>query len=369
VQLKVKQVELVHVRIPLHEPFRISTAEVSVKDAIVLRVETSVGVGWGEASPMAGDFYVAETPESSWEALTTSLIPALQRHGAVTCEQVADALEPMSDQAFARAGLESALWHAAAAARGKPLWALLGGRNRPIASGVAVGITDTIDELVDKVDGYVGEGYRRVKIKIKPGWDVEPVAALRERFADVPLMVDANAAYTLDQADVFEALDRYDLMMFEQPLAGDALDDLAALQQRVTTPICLDESAETLEAVQRIISKGSGRIINIKIQRVGGLQRARQMHDLAASANLPCWLGTMPELGIASAQGLHLATLDNFAFPTDVESSARWFVDDLLEPPIVIDAAGMLHIPDGPATGYRVNPDKIAKYAVKRACV
>jgi O-succinylbenzoate synthase len=168
---------------------------------------------------------------------------------------------------------------------------------------------------------------------------------------------------------VFEALDRYDLMMFEQPLAGDALDDLAALQQRVTTPICLDESAETLEAVQRIISKGSGRIINIKIQRVGGLQRARQMHDLAASANLPCWLGTMPELGIASAQGLHLATLDNFAFPTDVESSARWFVDDLLEPPIVIDAAGMLHIPDGPATGYRVNPDKIAKYAVKRACV
>ncbi len=364
-RVKIKDVELWHVQIPLHEPFRISTAEVAVKDAIVMRVETSAGVGWGEASPMAGDFYMAETPESSWDDLTATLIPGLQRHDPLACNEVADVLDELSDQSFAKTGLESAVWHATAAAQGKPLWALLGGRSRPLPSGVAIGITDTVDDLVERVRRYLAEGYRRVKIKIKPGWDVEPVSTLRREFPKLRLMVDANAAYTIDQADVFEALDEYNLMMYEQPLAGDALDELAALQRRVTTPICLDESAEDLDVLETIIARGCGRIINIKIQRVGGLQRAKQMHDRAAQANLPCWLGTMPELGIGSAQGLHLATLENFAFPTDVESSARWFIDDVLEPPIAIDAAGMLHIPDGPAAGYRVNPEKVAKYATR----
>ncbi|HUX09705.1 MAG TPA: enolase C-terminal domain-like protein, partial [Terriglobia bacterium] len=204
-----------------------------------------------------------------------------------------------------------------------------------------------------------------IKIKIMPGHDVELVRAVRERFGNIPLMVDANAAYRLEDAALFEELDGYGLMMFEQPLGRKALAEHAELQRRLQTPICLDESAEDLESIQTAIRLGSARILNIKVQRMGGLEPARQAHDLARSAGIPCWMGTMPELGVASAQALHLATLENFSFPTDVEASERWFKDDILAPPIDISGEGFIHLPEGPAMGYQINMEKVERYRIR----
>jgi O-succinylbenzoate synthase len=345
------------VRIPLHEPFRISNGSVAEKDSIVVEARDGSFTGFGEASPMAGTFYSAETPESTWEALEKRLVPwVLGGQGDLP-----------DDEPFARAGMDGALWDLECRLAGQPLWTRLGSVLRPIPSGVAIGIFDTIEELLDRVERFAAAGYRRVKIKIQPGWDIEPVRAVRERLPHVALMTDANAAYTLRDAAVFRELDRFGLMMYEQPLGRDALEDMAELQRSVKTPVCADESAESLEALERLIRLGSARIINIKIQRVGGLERARQMHDRARRAGLDCWLGTMPELGIASAQGLHLATLPGFTYPTDVEASERWYVDDLVEPLLAIDTQGWLRIPPGAGSGFQVSPAKLERYTIRKA--
>jgi len=337
------------VRIPFLEPFRISNGSVEVKDSIVVEAREGSLAGFGEASPMAGSFYSPETPESTWDDLARA-IPAKEA----------------PREAFARAGLDGARWDLECRRAGEPLWRLLGAVPRPIPSGVAIGIFDTIEELVERVGRFLAEGYRRVKIKIQPGWDVEPVRAVRERFGNVPLMVDANAAYKLEDLAVFRELDRFGLIMYEQPLGREALEEMAELQRQVRTPVCADESAESIEALDRIVRLGSARIINIKIQRVGGIGTARQMHDRAREAGLDCWLGTMPELGIAAAQGLHLATLPGFTYPTDVEASARWYADDLVDPALAIDRDGWIHIPPGPGSGFEVNRGRLERYTVRR---
>jgi o-succinylbenzoate synthase len=242
---------------------------------------------------------------------------------------------------------------------------MLGGQKRPIASGATVGLMPEISDLLHRIEQFLSQGYRRIKIKIAPGQDLELVRAVRQRFGNIPLMIDANAAYQLEDVSLFEKLDAFDLMMIEQPLAREALTEHAALQKRLRTPICLDESAEDLDAVREIIRQGSGRILNIKTQRMGGLWPARQAHDLARAAGISCWLGTMPELGIASAQGLHLATLPNFTLPADVVASERWFIDDVTVPRISITADGFICLLDGPGTGYRVSPEKVAQYSIR----
>ena len=361
-----KRVELHRVCVPLREPFRISNGVIAEKDAIIVEVQTGEGVtGWGEASPMSGSFYSQDTPDSAWHALTDWLVPlALDTGGPISAPHFYERLRQVSGEAFAKAGIEGALWDAYAQTLNTPLYELFGARARPIPSGVAIGIYDTLDELIQRVEKYVSEGYQRVKIKIQPGWDLEPVAAVRARFPEVPLMVDANAAYRLEDAEVFRELDAYGLLMIEQPLARDAHEDAARLQRQLQTPLCADESAESLEALEEIIRRGAARIINIKVQRVGGLSEALRMLARARGAGLGAWVGTMPELGIASTQGLHLAALEGFNYPTDIEASARWYVDDVVEPPISIDAQGWIHLPQGPATGYQVSRQKLERYTV-----
>jgi O-succinylbenzoate synthase len=358
--------ELRRVAIPLHEPFRISSGSVELKESIIVQLERNGHTGFGEASPMPGTFYSPETPDSSWRELAERLIPFWLERSAAPPEQIAAWIEEVSPDPFARAGLEGACWDLLCQERGTPLWKALGAGRRPIPSGVAIGLYDTIDELVERVERFVGEGYRRVKIKIQPGWDIEPVRAVREAIGDFPLMVDANAAYTLADVKVFEELDRFGLLMFEQPLAKGALEELAELQRRVRTPVCADESAESLAALEQILRLGAARILNIKIQRVGGLAPARAMYERAARAGMPCWMGTMPELGIASAQALHLAALPGFTYPTDVESSRRWFHDDIVAPLLEVDREGYLHIPEGPGSGWQVDRDKLERYTVTR---
>jgi O-succinylbenzoate synthase len=353
--MRIDRLVLHRVRVPMLEPFRISNSAVDEKEAVIVEVHEGDLIGYGEASPMAGSFYSSQTPESTWRALCNDLAPPLL---ASRGKPFAGRLASLADsdaaaaEPFAGAGLENALWDLEARRRRKPLWALLGGRDRPVASGLAVGLYDTIEELIARIREFLICGYQRIKIKITHGWDIAPLEAVRREFPHTPLMVDANAAYGAADLPLIRELDRFGLMMIEQPFGRDELELSSEAQKGMRTPICADESAESLDALRRIIKLGSARIINIKIQRVGGLAAARAMHDAAAEAGLRCWVGTMPELGIASAHGLHLATLSNFTLPSDIEASARWYRHDIIHPPIELSSGGCIRIPAGPGIGY-----------------
>lgn len=363
----IQSVVLHRVRIPFVEPFRISNGTVAEKDSILVELTTEDGVaGWGEASPMSGSFYSAATPETCWRALNDELLPWLLRLRTVNPYQLYEQLRELPGDPFAKAGIEGAVWDAYANSKRTALCDLFGIERRAVPSGVAIGIFDTIEELIERVRRYVGQGYRRVKIKIQPEWDIEPVAALRARFPDLPLMVDANAAYTLADKMIFRELDRFGLTMIEQPLAAGAFDEAGELQASLKTPLCADESAESLSALERLIENRAARIINIKVQRVGGLSEALLMLKAARTAKLECWVGTMPELGIASAQGLHLAMQSGFSFPTDIEASRRWYVDDIIEPFIEIDASGFINVPSGIGSGYKVSCEKVERYSIAK---
>lgn len=364
--MKIERITLQHVRIPLVEPFKISNGEIREKDGIVVGIAADGHTGYGEASPMAGSFYSEDTPESVWDVLSAELVPRMLHPRPATVEDAHARLERISGSPFAKAGVEAALWDLTAQEKDKPLYVLLGGENRPVASGLAVGIYANIGELLKRIERYMKEGYKRVKIKIQPGWDRKPLESIRKEFDSIPLMVDANCAYTRKDIEHLRSLDEFGLMMIEQPLGKEDLEGHALLQASVQTPVCLDESAEDVKAVQQAIRIKACKIINIKIQRVGGFRQALRIHDLCKEAGIPVWAGTMPELGIGGAQTLHLATLPNFSYPTDVESSRRWFVDDIIEPLIEVKD-GWIRIEKGSGNGYRSNSNMINKYKVREA--
>ena len=363
--ISVKSISLHRVRVPLVEPFRISNGSIAEKESILIELHTDDGhVGWGEASPMSGSFYSSDTPDTVWKNLTSELIPLALNVGAINVAQFYKTLRMSSADPFAKAGIEGAMWDALARSSNVPLYQLLGGCVRQIPSGVAIGIYDSVDELLERVERFTAQGYRRVKIKIEPGWDTEPIRKIRTAFPKLQLMVDANAAYSLSDLDVFRELDKHDLMMIEQPLSRAAHAEAGELQRSLRTPICADESAESLETLNSLIEKKAARIINIKVQRVGGLSEAKLMLNAARDAGLECWVGTMPELGVASAQGLHFATLDGLSYPTDIEASRRWFVEDVTEPEIEIDAQGYISLPPGPGSEYQVSTEKLERFSV-----
>lgn len=365
-QIHLSAIRLHWVQVSLHEPFKISNGEVSVKDAILVELQGRNGMtGWGEASPMGGSFYSSETPETTWEFLHNKAVPGLLGRPIPEADRCFDWLSQFPGEPFAKAGVEGAVWDFWANLASVPVYEMLCGSRRPVASGAAIGLLPSVDELLERVATFLQQGYRRIKIKIMPGYDVELVRAVRKKFGAIPLMVDANAAYRLEDAAIFQELDKYGLMMFEQPLGRKALEEHAELQRRLKTPICLDESAEDLESISTAIRLRSAKIINIKVQRMGGLAPAKQAHDAARAAGIPCWMGTMPELGVASAQALHLATLGNFTFPSDVEASARWFKDDIIKPPIEISGEGFIQLPEGPGMGYKIDMAKVERYRVR----
>ena len=364
--MKIDRVTLTHVRIPLVEPFRISNGEIAEKDGIVVAVAGDGLVGFGESSPMAGNFYSGDTPESCWRDLTERLVPRAieRRHWSGLDEACAWIDGEPGASNFAKVGLETALWDLEAQRRGVPLWQLLGGVRGAVESGLAVGLYDSRDALWAAIDREMAAGaYKRVKVKIAPGHDVELVRDARRRYPSTPLMTDANAAYKLADAAVFEQLDEFGLLMYEQPLGGAAFEDSAALQRRIRTPICFDESLEQPADVPRAAALGACRIANIKIQRVGGLANALKVYRLAAEAGMGIWVGTMPELGVGCAAGAALASLPAINFPTDVESSARWFRDDIIEPWIEVKN-GMIELPRTPGLGYAVNQKTLRRYQV-----
>jgi O-succinylbenzoate synthase len=366
----IERVILTHLQIPFKEPFRISGGEVSRKDAILVAVETRDAIGLGESSPMAAGFgYSSDTPEGCWSDLTTVIAPALLGRSVHSPSEIAELATPWRASRFAVAGAETALWDLLGQERHATIAELLGAADvrieLGIESGLAIGLYPSVVQLIQAIEAHIDAGYRRVKIKIRPGQDVELVKAVRQHFGDMELMVDANAAYTSADIDVFRELDAFDLLMFEQPMAVSDLEGSAALQRAVNTPVCLDESAETVEQTAAAIECGACRIVNLKIQRVGGLGPARAIHDLCHQHQVACWVGSMPELGIGQAHGLHLATLANCKYPSDLEPSSRWFVDDYVVPTIELAGPGIFVLPVRPGLGFHVDPASVRRYQVR----
>ncbi|MCC6293276.1 MAG: o-succinylbenzoate synthase [Bryobacterales bacterium] len=359
----IQAARLTHARVPLVEPFRISSGAVSEKDGLIVQLESDGLTGVGESSPMAGPFYSADTPEICWAELRDVLIPALLQQQFPSHPAALEWINAQPASNFSKTGVETALWDLEARRQGKPLYELLGGTNRPVESGLAVGLYDTPAEMLRVIEKHLACGYKRVKIKIERGRDVELVRAVRGAFGEIPLFVDANGAYDLTDLHVFQTLDEFNLMMFEQPFTGSMLAESAELQRRVRTPVCLDESLETAGDVQRAIELGSFKIGNIKIQRVGGFSNALAIHDLCREHKIPVWTGTMPELGVGCAQGIALATLSHCTFPTDVEASLRWFRDDIVAPLIEV-RDGHLYPSASPGLGFEVDEAKLDRYKV-----
>jgi O-succinylbenzoate synthase len=367
---RIERLHLRLVRLPLVTFFETSFGRIYDRSFILVSVDGDGAAGIGECVADVDPYYSPETTVTAWHVLKDFLAPIVLGRTFTDPHEVFGALARVRGHHMAKAAIEMAIWDLAARQQNRPLSQLLGGTRREIPSGVSIGIQDSIEQLVDKIARELSAGYQRIKIKIKPGWDLAIVEAVRARFGPIALMVDANAAYTLADSRHLAALDHFDLMMIEQPLDYDDIRDHTALQQAIRTPICLDESIHSVAAAGEALDRGACRIINIKPGRVGGHGPSIRLHDLCAARGVPVWHGGMLESGIGRAHNIHLASLPNFSLPGDIAASRRYFVPDLIEPGIDVSAAGTVAVPTGPGIGVtidwqRVNAATIEQYEVK----
>jgi O-succinylbenzoate synthase len=354
-------VELRRLRLPLVRSFETSFGTTTEREVLLVRVLGEGEEGWAECVADETPYYSAETTTTAWYVLRDYLVPRVLGRRLGHPREVLPLLSDVRGHRMAKAAIEMALWDLFARQEGQPLGRVLGGTRTRIACGVSVGIQPDISALVDRVSEERAAGYQRVKIKIKPGWDVEPVAALRARFPDLALMVDANAAYELAVADLLVALDGFGLTMIEQPLDEEDLAEHAMLQRRLRTPICLDESIVSARRAAEAFALGACQVVNIKPGRVGGHAESRAIHDVCAGAGVPVWHGGMLETGIGRAHNVHLSTLANFTLPGDVAASRRYFVPDLVEPPFEVSPTGEMDVPLGRGLGVTVVLDRVVR--------
>jgi o-succinylbenzoate synthase len=359
----IEKIELFLCRLPLVHFFETSFGRSYDRTFVLIRVEgTHDGArheGWGESVAEANPYYSSETTETVWHIIQGFIAPLIIGRRFDHPREIFPALKRIRGHNMAKAGVEMAMWDLYARSIGQPLSKVLGGTRDRIASGVSIGIQDSFDQLLEKVAKELAAGYQRIKIKIKPGWDIEAVERVRAKFGGIGLQVDANAAYTLDDADLLARLDPYDLLLIEQPLDYDDVMDHAALQQRIKTPVCLDESIHTVRIARDAIDANACRIINIKPGRVGGHQASIELHDLCAANGIPVWHGGMLESGIGRAHNIHLASLPNFSLPGDIAASKRYYQPDLIDPPIDIASDGTIEVPTGPGIGVNILRERI----------
>ncbi len=365
--MKIERLELRLLKLPLVHFFETSFGRIYDKHFIVVRADGEGATGYGECVAEQDPYYSAETNLTAWHIIEDFIAPRVLGTDFPHPRDVFPALKAIRGHNMAKAAVEMAAWDLYARQRGEPLSRALGGTRDRIASGVSIGIQDSLDDLAAKVERELAAGYRRIKIKIKPGWDLDAVDAVRARFGSIPLMVDANAAYTLADAEHLAKLDAFNLMMIEQPLDYDDIADHAVLQRRLKTPICLDESIKTVNVARDAIAGGACRIINIKPGRVGGFGESIRLHDLCAAHGIPVWHGGMLESGIGRAANIHLSTLANFSLPGDIAASTRYFDPDLIDPPIEVAADGTIAVPGGPGLGVTIREDRIESATLKRA--
>lgn len=364
--MKIDRIELRHIRMELVSPFVTSMGTEYDEEHIIVRVDGEGVTGWGESVAEGTPFYSYETVTTAWHILKDFLIPPVLGKNLSSVAEAIALNEKVRGHRMAKAGLEAALWDALAKQQGISLSAMLGGTRKKIDVGVSIGIQSSEKELIKKVESYLTEGYKRIKIKIAPGLDLQFVKALRKEFPALLLQVDANSAYTLSDVDLFRKMDEYGLSLIEQPLGYDDIYAHSKLQREITTPLCLDESIHSVDDTRAAIELGSCRIINIKPGRVGGFTESVKIHDYCASVNAPVWHGGMLESGIGRAGNVALASLQNFVLPGDISASKRYYRDDIVEPEFLVNPDGTMDVPEKPGIGVEVNMKMLDKVTVRK---
>ena len=350
---------------PLVSFFETSFGRTTDRRIVLVRALADGLSGWGEVTCGEEPFYSYETPETAWPVLRDFLIPwALERSWSFPSE-LAARYRPIRGHNMAKAAVENAMWDVEAQKKGLPLAQLIEGTLEEIPCGVSIGIQNNVSELLEKIEKELAAGYQRIKVKIKPGWDVEVLERIRSRFPAIRLMADANSAYSLDDLPRLKLLDRFQLMMIEQPLGWDDLVDHARLQRELATPVCLDESIHSADDARKALEIGACKIINIKLGRVGGYTSACQIHDLCRSRNVPVWCGGMLESGIGRAHNIALSSLPGFTLPGDVSASRRYWKQDIIEPEVTVSERGTIRVPQSPGLGFAPVIERIEKATVR----
>jgi O-succinylbenzoate synthase len=369
--MKVDRITLRQIRMPLVHFFETSFGRTTERDIILVEAGSEGLSGWGEVTAGEHPFYNEEWTASAWIILRDYVAPRVLGQELACAEDVAPLSEHIREHRMARGGLEAAVWDLEARRAGVPLWRQIGGSPacREIPCGVSIGIQESVEELLETIGKELAAGYQRIKIKIKPGWDVDVVRRVRQRYPAIKLMADANSAYTLADAGHLRQLDDFDLMMIEQPLGHDDIIDHAALQAQMTTPICLDECIRTARHAEQAIGLRACGVINIKLGRVGGFAEARRVHNAAQAAGIPVWCGGMLESGVGRAHNIALSTLPNFVLPGDVSASCRYWERDIIHPPVEASARGTIVIRDEPGFGYALDCDYIRHLTVREESI
>jgi O-succinylbenzoate synthase len=365
--LIIESIELREIRLPLVHFFETSFGRTTERRIVLARVTDSDGAeGWGECTAGEGPFYSDEWTETAWTTLREFLAPMVLGREFENAANVFGAMRPVRGHRMAKATIENACWDLEAKKLGVPLWKHLGGTRNEISCGVSIGIQHTPEILIEKIRKEVDAGYQRIKIKIKPGWDVKIVERVRKEFPEIRLMGDANSAYTLADVALFQELDRYNLMMLEQPLTHNDIFNHATLQQQIQTPICLDESIRSAETAVQAIDLGSCKIINVKLGRVGGHSEAKRLEQVTRERDIPVWCGGMLESGIGRAHNIAMSTLAGFSLPGDVSASARYWEEDVIEPAVTVSARGTITPPEAPGIGFKVNRPRLDALTVRK---
>jgi|SRR5579863_5564486 len=366
--MKINSITLREIHMPLVHFFETSFGRTYIRRILLVTVHCGADAidGWGECVAGEDPFYSSEWIDSAWVTLKAYLAPALLGKNVESGREVPALLARVRGHRMAKGALENALWDAEARQKNLPLWELLGGTRREIPCGVSIGIQDSIEQLLEKIQIELSAGYRRIKLKVKPGWDVNVLERVRSRWSDITLSCDANSAYTLDQVEHLRKFDQFNLLMIEQPLWDDEIYYHARLQKELRTAICLDEAIVSARSAAFAVEIGACRIINIKVGRVGGFSEALRIHDVCEAGKIPVWCGGMLETGIGRAHNIALSTLPNFSLPGDVSASKRYWKEDIIEPEVEVSPAGFIPISDQPGTGYRIKPDLIEKLTVRK---
>ena len=370
-KLNLEKLELREIEMPLKAPFKTSFGTSLKRRMLIIRVIDQDGAcGYGECTAPEEPFFNHETIDTAWQIVRDFVAPMLAGTQVDEAGDISAVLAPIRGNRMAIAGVETAIWDLEARKRNLPLWQHLGGTQEHINCGVSIGLQESPEILLEKVTREVESGYQRIKLKIKPGEDIELVKIIRSNFPNIKLSVDANSAYLLDRdVKIFQKLDDFGLLMIEQPLTAGDLVDHAKLQKQIATPICLDESITSVRDARHALELGSCRIINIKLGRVGGHSEARAIQSFAAENGVPVWCGGMLESGIGRAQNIAMSTLPGFTLPGDVSASARYWEEDIIVPPVTVSNEGTITAPTGVGIGYEVNVSRIEELTVRRETI
>jgi O-succinylbenzoate synthase len=358
----IDRIEMHRVRLPLVRPFRTSSAyRTHIEHILVRLIDEDGAEGWGEIATAIDPFYNAETTETAWHLSRDFLGPMVIGHSWDDAIGFRALYGKVKGNRFARSGMEMAAWDLLGRKSGQSLKSMLGGIRTEVEVGVSLGIENDISKLMNQVAKYVDEGYRRVKLKVAPGWDIEPVKAVREEWPELPLQVDANSAYTLNDIHHLKRLDEFQLILIEQPLSDDDILNHAELARQISTPVCLDESLHHLADVVNALKYNCCKVINIKVSRVGGLEESRLIAEYCRLMQAPVWCGGMHEFGLGRAANLAVASMEGFTLPGDTSGSDKYWIEDIIDPPVTVKN-GIARVPEGPGLGVNLLSDRLAKY-------